>query len=320
MRAAALHVPEAADASHLRSHATAQSELVEAIARHAPSDGRHPSPWADLSFFRASEPTRRSPVVYEPCVFIVGQGSKRVYVGAASYTYDPLNYLVLAMPLPAEAQVLEASREQPFLSLCLRIDLAELSELLLAIGDAPERREPARCGVYASALQAPLAGAVQRLVATLVDPVALRVLAPLAAREVLFHLLRGTQGETLRAVARRNSQARRIAGALRFVREHYAEPLDVAAIARVAAMSPSTLHHTFKEVTSASPLQYLKQIRLHQARRLMLQDGLGAAEAAYRVGYGSPSQFSREFRRLFGEPPAQEARRLRALGSDGEAA
>ncbi len=291
-------------------------DLVARIARRAPQEGRNASPWPGLSFFRASHPSARFPVVYEPCLCVVAQGSKRVFVGDRTYTYDPQNYLVLSVPLPLEAEVHRASPGEPFLSLALQVDLFELGEMLLAMAAAERpfpRRQPLQHGIFVSLMHDRLADAVCRFLDALDEPMDRHILAPLAMREMLFHVLSGEQGELLRAAALKDSRSQRIGEVLRFLKTHYGEPLDIAAIARAARMSSSALHHTFKAVTSVSPLQYLKQVRLHQARLLMLNEGLSSGEVAYRVGYGSASQFSREFKRLFGEVPTREVERLRGM-------
>jgi len=303
------------------SPAAPQDDLVERVARWAPAEGRNPSPWPGLTFFRATTPSVRFPVVYEPSLCFVAQGSKRVFLGDRAYTYDPRNYLVLSIPLPAEAEIFQASPEEPYLSLSLQIDSAQLSDLIVAMAASgtqgePQavRREPAQCGACVSRMNDRLTGALGRLLTALESSMERRILAPLALREVLFHVLSGEQGRLLRSIALDESRSHRIAHVLHFLRTHYAEPLDISTIARAARMSPSTLHHTFKEVTSVSPLQYLKQIRLHQARLLMLNDGLSSGEVADRVGYGSASQFSREFKRRFGMPPTSAAESLREEG------
>jgi AraC-like DNA-binding protein len=290
--------------------------LARALARRAPAAGRHETGWPGLVVMREDHPNARVSGVLEPCVFIVAQGRKRAYLGSETFNYDPLHYLVVAVPLPIESQVVEASPDQPYLSLGLRLQAATISELLLETGDATGRRGngPPPRGLYVSPLGDALSSAVLRLVAALDDPTDRRVLAPMAEREVLYHLLVGEQGDRLRAVALRDTQAHRIARVLHFLQTHYDQPLDIATIADVAHMSPSTLHHTFRAVTNSSPLQYLKKIRLHQARVLMLSDGLGAGEAARRVGYGSDSQFSREYRRLFGAPPTLDVATWHANG------
>lgn len=299
-----------------------QARLAAAILERTPQEGRNPSPWPGLFFVRVDRPSTRLAVIYESCLCIVAQGSKRAFLGDQVYAYDPLHYLVLSVPLPLEAQISQASPEEPFLSLSMEIETSDLADLMLEMADdrPPQEASAVRPGICVSAMHEGLASAVLRLLAALDDPMDRRILAPLARREILYHLLAGEQGHLLRSVALQDGRSHRIARALRFVRAHFDEPLDVATIARAANLSPSALHHTFKALTSASPLQYLKQIRLHHARLLMLHEGLTAAEAAHRVGYGSPSQFSREFRRLFGAPPARQVQHLRESGGAGEAA
>lgn len=288
--------------------------LAQLIAKWAPAEGRTESAWPGLRFYRASCPSVRAPVVYEPSLFVVAQGRKRAFLGDRVYTYDPWQYLVLAVPLPVEGEIFEATPEEPYLSLSLAIETPMLTDLLLemaAVEPSRSARPPVRPGIFVSRMSEPLAAGVARLLGALDSPLDHKILAPLAVREILYHVLAGEQGDLLRSVVQSDSHSQRIAQVLRFLNTHYVEPLEIAAIARAARMSPSTLHHTFKAVTSVSPLQYLKQIRLHQARLLMLQDGLNAGEVAHRVGYSSPSQFSREFKRFFGAPPVQEVQRLR---------
>ncbi len=291
---------------------TIHQDFTDRIARRAPAEGRHSSPWPGLYFLRASRPNARFPVVYESCLCFVAQGSKRLFLADRVYTYDQHNYLVLSVPLPAEAEIFQASSEEPYLSMALHIDASDLSDLLVAMdAEEPPSRETEHRGICISHLHDGLTGALCRFLDALDDPMDRRILAPMAFREILYHALAGEQGHLLRSIALHDSRSHRIAHVVHYLRTHYEEPLDIATIARAARMSPSTLHHTFKEVTSISPLQYLKQIRLHQAKLLMLNDGLNAGEVAYRVGYGSPSQFSREFKRLFGMPPTYAVERLR---------
>lgn len=291
--------------------------LAELIEPWAPHDGRHASPLPGLSFIRLSHPSARLPVVYKSCICFVAQGSKRAFLGGRVYSYDPQNYLVLSVPLPLVSEILQASPEKPFISISLEIDPSVVTDLLLELGEAeppPARGQAAQPGLFVSRMSGDLESAVARLLTALDSPLDRRILAPLAVREILYRILAGEQGDLLRAVALHDSRSHRIARVVRFLNTRYGEPLTISEIAREANMSASTLHHTFKEVTSVSPLQYLKQIRLHQARLLMLQGGLSAGEAAHQVGYGSPSQFSREFKRLFGIAPTQEVQRLREVG------
>ncbi|MEO1245626.1 MAG: AraC family transcriptional regulator [Pseudomonadota bacterium] len=277
--------------------------------RLAPEEGLNESLWPGLAIFRADKPATRIPVVYEPCICVVAHGRKQVHIGDEVISYDPLHYLVVGVPLPVEAEIVEASKEAPFLSLRLNIDIPMLSELLLDAKPEPGPDDAARA-IYASRMNSSLSGAVSRLLKSLHNTSDSRVLAPLAIRELLYHILIGEQGERLRSVAMRDSRANRIAAVLRYLHKHSSQPLSVEELAKRASMSVSTFHHNFKSMTSLPPLQYLKMIRLHQARLLMLNDGLGAGEAAYSVGYNSASQFTREFRRVFGAPPAREIKRL----------
>jgi AraC-like DNA-binding protein len=293
-----------------------QESLADLVARWAPHDGRHATPFPGLSVVRLSRPSARLPVVYKSCICFVAQGSKRAFFGDKVFNYDRQNYLVVSVPLPFETEIFEASPQEPFFSIALQIDPTAVTDLLLEIdaGSAPATAQVAQPGIFVSPLHEDLGSAVRRLMAALSTPMNRKILAPLAAREILYHVLSGEQGDLLRAVVLHDSRTQRIARVLRFLNAHYGEPLTISAMAREAHMSPSTLHHTFKEVTSVSPLQYLKQIRLHQARLLLMNQGLSAGEVAYRVGYNSPSQFSREFKRLFGAAPTQEIQRLREVG------
>jgi len=289
------------------------AELRELIDAGASGEGLTESPVAGLAYYRASSPEPREPMVLEPSLCVVASGEKKAYVGEETYTYDPMHYRVLTVPLPVEIEVTRASEEDPLLVVALELDRVELTDVLLDMDDlrSPGNGGPSR-GISTSPVHRELLAAVVRLLRAAGNKDRRKVLAPLARREILFHLLAGEQGGLLREVALRDSRSERVARALRFIQEHYRESLDVETIAREVHMSPSTLHHNFKAVTSTSPIQYLKTVRLHRARMLMLQEGMTAAGAAREVGYESPSQFSREFRRHFGEPPARHVSSLEA--------
>ena len=283
------------------------AELRRLIDAGASGEGLTESPVSGLDYYRATSPEPRTPMLLEPSLCVVASGEKKAYVGEETYTYDPMHYRVLTVPMPFEVAVTEASEEEPLRAVVLELDPVELTEILLEIEDSgppPEADSLAR-GIYTSPLDEELLGAVIRLLRAVADDNRREVLAPLAVREILFHLLAGDQGRLLREVALRDSRSERVARALRFIQEHYRESLDVETIARQVHMSPSTLHHNFKAVTSTSPIQYLKTVRLPRARLFMLREDATAASAAREVGYKSPSQFSREFRRHFGEPPAR---------------
>jgi AraC-like DNA-binding protein len=286
--------------------------LAALMARLAPVDGASPTALSGVACYRSSYPTTCTASVYESMVFIVGQGCKRAYHGGQAYTYDARNYLVLSVPLPVEAEVVEASPERPFLTLGLLIDPDVIGELLLESGETQAVPDRVQTGISAATVSEPLYDAAVRLLSGLAEPQPSMVLARLYLKEIYWFLLMGPQGDFLRANAMRRGQFHGVAKALRRIRDAFNTPLDVASLAGEARMSTSTFHEAFKAVTALSPMQYLKQIRLHKARSLMVFDGLNAAEAAYRVGYNSASQFSREFKRQFGLPPSKEVTRMGA--------
>lgn len=285
--------------------ATPLRELVALVGRHAPTDGLHKTAIAPLHLLRASSTTQALPAVYEPGLAIVVQGSKQALLAGQVFRYDALHCLVIAVTLPIVSQILEASTERPYLCVRLNVDLREIGALMLD-SDVAARDPAPRRGLDIVPVSAPLLDAVLRLLRLLEAPADRPVLAPLALREIGYRALTGELGPRLRALALADSHAHRIARAIDLLKRRYAEPLRIEEVAAAAHMSESGLHHHFKQVTAMSPLQFQKQLRLHQARRLMLTEGLDAAAAGHRVGYGSPSQFSREYRRLFGAPPRAE--------------
>ena len=288
-------------------------DLAALLSAHTPSEGANTTHWPGLTLYRRTIPMARTSVVYEPCVCFVARGRKRVYTGHDTYNYDPMNYLVVSLPLPVEAEILHVTTDEPLLALILKVDVAEVGQLLLEMEDAnaPIHRQ-ASPGLYVSPIHEELADAITRFTALSTDPTRARLLGPGTMREVLYHLLQGDQGAHLRRLALVGGVGRSVARAVRHLQEHFAEPTDVDTLARMVGMSASTLHRGFKEVTALTPIQYLKTVRLHRARTLMASDGLGAGEAAYRVGYRSQSQFSREFKRLFGTTPTRAASVMQA--------
>lgn len=290
--------------------------LLAEVERLAMRDGITPTPLPGLTVFRASEPTGPLAVEYRPSLCVVAQGRKRAVVGDRCFECNPTQYLLVALPMPVSAQTVEASPRQPFLSLVLEIDISDVGQLLLAMPPT-EQTPPPQSALRVSCMQPSLYDAVVRLLRTARDPTECRVLGPGISREILFRVLSGEQGDTLRSLALRDGHAQRVGRAIQFLHDNFDQPLDVAAIARSVGVSGSTLHHAFKEVTALSPIQYLKKIRLHRAL-LLLTGGLGAGEAAYRVGYGSPSQFTREFKRLFGFAPSRAAREIHAANASVE--
>ena len=290
-------------------------ELARLVGSIAGEDGLFETNWPGLLVSRISAPLLRQPIPYKPSLCVVVQGRKQIFLGERVYTYDPHNYLVVPMALPLEMEAARATTKNPVLGLGLDLDLTTISELLLNVDDpllplpAVSHGQPA---LFVSRVSSTLQGALIRLLRLVADPTDLRILGPSIVREILYRVLQGEQGGQLRNLVLQDSSSHRIAGITRFLNENYSERLSIDDIARVAGMSTSALHHKFREVTSMSPLQYLKKIRLHHARTLMVARGFNASEAGYKVGYANPSQFSREFKRLFGVPPVQMLKTLSA--------
>ncbi len=287
-----------------------QRRLARLLGEVAVHEGINPTFVDGVEVIRRSAPAARAPVVYQPKILIVGQGSKRAYLGGEVYRYDAYNYLVLPVPMPAECET-EASPEEPMLLIAVDVEPAMLGEMLLELDDVPPTAGSTPRGIASTPMTEELGGSVCRLLECLKSPLDSRILGRQMVREIVYRVLRGEQGGSLRALAGRDDHFARIARVLRHVHADYAEPLSVEELARKAGMSVAAFHHYFKIVTASSPLQYLKRIRLDQARRLMAHDGYNAGSAARAVGYESASQFSREFKRLFGATPVEDAAQTR---------
>ncbi len=290
------------------------AELTALLGRLTAVDGNHQTAIEPLTLHRLSAPSPPVHGVLKPTFCLVAQGSKLTVLGEETHTHDSLRYLLLSVDLPLTVQVTEASPDEPYLGLCLDIDPRQISALLLEMAPSGDTAPPAAAtsrGLSLNRTDAPLLDAAVRLLRLLDTPQDVPMLAPLALREILYRLLTGEQGKRLRQIAVHNSLTQRVARATDWIKRHYAEPLHIETIAQEVCMSASGLHHHFKAVTALSPLQYQKHLRLQEARRLMLSESLDAATAGYRVGYQSPSQFSREYRRLFGAPPLRDLARLR---------
>jgi AraC-like DNA-binding protein len=298
----------------LQAIAERQQDLTTRVARLAPVDGTHQSAFPALALNRGSKPTVCMPTVCQPCLGFVVQGRKRALLNDEVFHYDALNYLVVSVTLPMMGQVVEATTVRPFLSLRLELDLDAIARLLLELGDRGAAPVPADRALFVARMDEPLLDAVLRMVKLLDTPEDIAVLGPAVQREIYYRVLRGELGQRLVDLAERESGNHRIVRAVEWLKQRYAEPLRIEDLADAVHMSPSALHHRFKSVTAMSPLQYQKHLRLHEARRLMFADGIECATAGHRVGYESPSQFSREYRRLFGAPPRVEIARLRDTG------
>ena len=291
-------------------------ELATTLERMTRRDGAYPTAIAPLNLFRFSAPLEPIHGVYKPSLCVVAQGSKQVMLGENVYLYDPSHFLLVAVDLPVVSQVAEATLEEPYLSLSLDLDSMQISALVAELGlpEAPAsplgRGAPQR-GIAVGCLDTLLADTMVRLLRLLDTPQHIPTLAPLIEREILYLLLASEQGAALRRMAFAGSEMGGVVKALHRLKHRFAEPLRVEDLARESHMSVSVFHQHFKAVTALTPLQYQKRLRLQEARRLMLGESVDAATAGFQVGYESPSQFSREYHRLFGDSPRRDTARLR---------
>lgn len=282
-------------------------ELHRQLARH---DGYTDTAVAEVRLTRATQSVAKTPVMSEPCIAIALQGRKRAFFGADVLQFDADQYLVVAIPMPFSSAT-EATPEEPFLGLTIQVDRTTLADLMFAIDQSANEVPAAPKGMMTTRMDEQLRGTVLRLLETLSSPLEARVLGPAIVREICFRVLMGEQGAAMRAALTSQGQFGRIAKALRRIHSDYAASIDVGMLAAEASMSVPAFHVHFKSVTHCSPIQYVKSARLHQARLLMARNDMTAQAACAQVGYESPSQFSREFKRFFGRSPSEEADVLR---------
>jgi len=285
--------------------------IGKSIARLTEQGELHTSAIPGLSLFRREEPTPLISSMYEPSVCLVAQGAKRVILGEDTYVYDACHYLITAVHLPTVVQIIEASKEKPYLGLRLKLDQREISQLMVDSNLPPPRPQQSSRGMATGEVTLPLLTAFQRLIDLLAEQQDIPIIAPIIQREIIYRLLIGDQGGRLRQIASTGSQSHQIARAIDWLKGNYTQPLRVDDLAKQVNMSTSTFHHHFRTLTAMSPLQYQKWLRLNEARRLMLIEPLDATTAAFQVGYESASQFSREYSRLFGMSPLRDITNLR---------
>ncbi len=296
-----------------------REELVERIGRAMREDGTT-QPFQGLHLYHRSSPLELLHGVSEPSVAVIAQGSKEVFLGENRYRYGPSQYLLATVELPTIRRVLEASKERPYLSLRLELAPTLVGSVMLEAGHASPPGHADVRAIAVSPLDANLLDAFVRLVRLLDSPAEAPVLLPLITREIIYRLLVGEQSGRLRHLAILGGYTPHIARAVGRLRQDFDQPLRIERMARELGMSVSGLHHHFKAVTAMSPSQFQKQLRLQEARRLMLGEDLDAASAAYRVGYQDASHFNREYKSLFGVPPMRDVQRLReeALAFPGQ--
>jgi AraC-like DNA-binding protein len=287
-----------------------RAELIARLAQATHDDGIS-EPLDEVRLRRASAPTEIGHGVSFPSFCVIGQGSKEVLLGDKRYCYDSAHYLIATTALPIASRIAEASEERPYLSVMVTLDPALISSVMIETGYVAPRSQAAVTAIDISALDIGLLDAVVRLVRLLDSSSDAQFLLPLLKREIVYRLLSGAQRDRVAQLAALGGGTHRIAEALDWLRRDFNRPLRIEEVARELGMSASGFHHHFKALTALSPLQFQKQLRLQEARRLMLGEGLDAANAGYRVGYDDAAYFNREYKKLFGEPPMRDVERLR---------
>jgi AraC-like DNA-binding protein len=287
-------------------------EMLQIIEKHTPEDGTHDTQVPGLRLIRVSRASEPVYSVYEPSLCIVAQGSKMVFLGQEVYQYDPSSYLTASVHLPITGQVTEASGDMPYFSLQILFDMSQIIDVIQSSGDALRVGTGTSRGMKVSRINDTLLDAILRLAKLVENPQDIPVLAPSAMREIIYRVLQNDNNASLKQFAIIGSHAQQISGVVEKLNREFAQPLRVDELAAEARMSASSLYDYFKEVTGMSPIQFQKQIRLQEARRLLFSGSIDAAEAAFQVGYESPSHFSREYARMFGLPPVRDVRALRS--------
>lgn len=294
-----------------------KEELAHRIAACVGTEQKRITEVPGLTVHRRTAPTPPCSMTYEPSLILTAQGLKRVELGDRTFTYGSSHYLLASVALPVVARVVEASEQTPCLALSLKLKMPVVRELLgreeITVGPQPEKGPAIAVGE----LTVELLDSFCRLMRLLDQPREIDFLHELIEREIIFRVLRGPEGARLRAIATLGDQSQRTAKAIAWIKDNYAKPLRVEELADIAGMGVSTLHHHFRALTAMSPLQYQKQIRLQEARARMTIHGLDAGSAAVEVGYESASQFTREYKRLFGQTPMRDTRTLRSA-NDGQ--
>ncbi|MFB8374328.1 AraC family transcriptional regulator [Paenibacillus taichungensis] len=290
-----------------------QEELARVIQHYSEHEGLNETAIPSLFFIRRSAVTGPKHAVYKPSLCIIVQGAKDVWLAEERFRYSPADYLVASLDLPVTAQVVEASSYAPYLALNLVFTPEQVLDVLRDTELRGRRKENAKRGIYVSPTELTMLDALIRLVRLLDKPTDISILAPLYIKEILYRVLEGEHGGMLEQIALEGSATYRIRDVIERIVSSYNQTFRIEELAEIGKMSVASLHRHFKEVTAMSPIQFQKQLRLQEARRLLLSESTDAADVAFQVGYESPSQFSREYSRMFGFPPREDVKRLRAM-------
>ncbi|MFC3653280.1 AraC family transcriptional regulator N-terminal domain-containing protein [Dyella humi] len=285
--------------------------MVALVRALAPEEGYNLTALPGVRILRSDRMLSRTPVLYDPGIVIVCQGRKRGYFGNQTYLYDEQHYLAVAVPVPFTMES-DGTPEHPLLAIYMHLDFQMAAELMIQINrhHSPVDQD-VPLGMMSTPMDSALRTSVLRFLEAMSQPLEAAILGPGLVRELYFRVLTGPQGMAMRSALGMQGQFGKIGKALRRIHASYAQPINLAQLAKDANMSIPTFHSHFRAITQTSPMQYVKSTRLHQARLLMVREGMTAEAAAYTVGYASASQFNREFKRLFGLPPLAEVRRMR---------
>ncbi|HAS6483072.1 TPA: AraC family transcriptional regulator [Vibrio parahaemolyticus] len=295
----------------LPSRAFATQKLAKLIDRWTGDANQYDTPISGLRFSRWTTPTPPTSYTHNPSICLIAQGRKRVLLGEESFIYDANHFLISSVDLPIIANIIEASEEQPCLGLIMELDLTEISQLIVDSELAFTQSKEAQKGIAVGELSESLLDAFVRLAELLDEGQNIKILAPIIKREIFYRLLMSEQGTRLHQIVTAGSHSHQIAKAIDWLKNNFVKPLSVGDLASYTGMSKSSFYTHFRSMTSMTPLQFQKKLRLSEARRLMLTENLDAMAATFKVGYESPSQFSREYSRLFGAPPSKDIKSLR---------
>ena len=290
---------------------TLNQQLLQLVQQVAVNEGLNSTAIPDVFCYKVSRPQITMPAVYEPCLCIIVQGRKNVMLGSDMLSYGELEFLVASVDLPILGTVVQASEQQPYFVIQINIDVRLLSELLLQMEYLAVANRKAECGLFIGQVDQQMGDSLLRLLALLQQPDDIPVLAESLVREMHYRMLRSNYGREIAQISLKGTPTQRISVAIQKLRRDYDQTVTIEELAALAGMSVSSFHAHFKAVTNMSPLQFQKSVRLVEARSLMISQHMDAASTAYKVGYESPSQFSREYARMFGSPPARDIARIR---------
>ncbi|MFH4738229.1 AraC family transcriptional regulator [Vibrio diabolicus] len=291
--------------------ASAIEKLAKHIEKWANGANQYDTEIPGLRFSRWATPTPPTSYTHNPSICLIAQGRKRVLLGEDSFVYDANHFLISSVDLPIIANIIEASEDKPYLGVIMELDLTEISQLIVDSELTFNQSKEAQKGIAVGELSEPLLDAFLRLIELLDEGQSIKILAPIIKREIFYRLLITEQGARLNQIVTAGSHSHQIAKAIDWLKNNFVKPLSVSELAAYSGMSKSAFYTHFRSMTSMTPLQFQKKLRLSEARRLMLTENLDAMATTFKVGYESPSQFSREYSRLFGAPPSKDIKSLR---------